>query len=806
MCYNKNICLDRKAGIFMSIYDTLNPEQLEAVQHNEGPLLILAGAGSGKTRVLTHRIAFLMDEVGVNPWNILALTFTNKAAGEMRERIDNLIGYGSENIWVSTFHSTCVRILRRHIDKLGYGTNFTIYDADDQKSLMKDILKYLEMDPKKFKERTVLSAISSAKDSYVSPEQYALEAHGDLLKSRYAKAYTEYQKRLFQNNALDFDDLLFKTVELFENNKEVLEYYQNRFKYIMVDEYQDTNNVQFRFLKLLANTTNPEGSLVHNLCVVGDDDQSIYRFRGANIRNILDFELLYPDTKVIRLEQNYRSTKTILAAANEVIANNSERKTKQLWTDNSDGEPLCYTQFDTAYEEAESIANDIAASFENGLADYRDFALLYRTNAQSRLLEEKLIQRNIPYKLVGGVNFYQRKEIKDILAYFRTIQNRSDDISVKRIINVPKRGIGLTTIDRLMDYSIKNDTSFYKACMNVEHIPGLGRSQSKISSFISMMEILKSKLSQDDYTILNLFDELMEATGYIDLLQEEDTDESKGRIENLEEFKNKIITFLENTPEDSSLGAFLEEVSLVADIDSLDADNNNVMLMTLHSAKGLEFPYVYLCGMEDGIFPSYMCITSDDPMEIEEERRLCYVGITRAMKRLFLTSARQRMQNGEIRFNKPSRFVHEIPRYLLKQNLPNSVYHSRNDSFLQKEPASVEEKPFRFTNASGNNTIPTTTTTTFNRTKNGNVFGNNPMIQKGFHFEKPYQTKKPANTTTFLDNPPEYKEGDKVKHQKFGEGTVLSLKKGAKDYEVTVAFDTAGQKKLLAGFAKLEKQ
>lgn len=786
----------------MSIYDTLNKEQLEAVQHNEGPLLILAGAGSGKTRVLTHRIAYLMDEIGVNPWNIMALTFTNKAAKEMRDRVDDLIGYGSENVWVTTFHSTCVRILRRHIDRLGYGTNFTIYDTDDQKSLMREILKYLEMDPKKFKERTVLNAISSAKDSYISPEQYALEASGDLLKTRYAKAYTEYQKRLHQNNALDFDDLLFKTVELFENDKEILAYYQRRFQYIMVDEYQDTNNVQFRFLNLLATTTNPEGEVVHNLCVVGDDDQSIYKFRGANIRNILDFESSYPDTKVIRLEQNYRSTKTILNAANEVIANNTERKEKQLWTENAKGEPLCFTQFDTAYEEAEAIAQDIASSFESGIANYQDFALLYRTNAQSRLLEEKLIQRNVPYKLVGGVNFYQRKEIKDILAYLRTIHNGRDDVSIRRIINVPKRGIGLATLDRLMEYSIKNDVSFYKACLDVEHIPGIGRGAAKVSSFISMIEILKSKLTKDDYSIMDLFEEIMEATGYIEELTAEQTAEAQNRIENIEEFKNKIAAFLDNATEDTSLGAFLEEVSLVADIDSLEENRNTVTLMTLHSAKGLEFPYVYLCGMEDGIFPSYLCITADDPMEVEEERRLCYVGITRARERLFLTCARQRMQNGEIRFNKPSRFIHEIPRYLLKQSMPDSIYSPRKTT-VSPEPA-PQEKPFRFINANGGSTFQTVATGSYNRTSKENPFGDNPMIQKGFHFEKPYQAKK-TTTSSHLENPPAYKEGDKVLHQKFGEGTVLELKKGTKDYEVTVSFENAGQKKLLAGFAKLEK-
>lgn len=777
----------------MNLYTSLNKEQLEAVQHNEGPLLILAGAGSGKTRVLTHRIAYLMDEIEVNPWNILALTFTNKAATEMRERVDSLIGYGSENIWVSTFHSTCVRILRRHIEHLGYTTNFTIYDADDQKVLMREIIKYLGLDPKKFKEKTLLNKISAAKNEYIGPEEYSLAAGGDFMYKKYAAVYTEYQNRLIQNNALDFDDLLFKTVELFQNNKEVLQYYQNRFKYIMVDEYQDTNTVQFKLLHLLASTENPEGQIVHNLCVVGDDDQSIYRFRGANIYNILNFEKEYPDTKVIRLEQNYRSTQTILDAANEVIANNTERKAKRLWTENAKGDALTFTQFDSAYEEAENIAAQIADACENSTKNYNEFAILYRTNAQSRILEEKLIQRNVPYKLVGGVNFYQRKEIKDLLAYLRTINNGKDDISVKRIINVPKRGIGLTTVDRLMDYAITNGVSFYNACLHAEQIPGIGRGAAKVSPFVSLIEILKGKIQKEDYSISDLFDELLEATGYVAELEAEDTPDAKARIENIEELRNKIVTFEEESENTPSLNEFLEEVSLVADIDRLDADANVVTLMTLHSAKGLEFPYVFLCGMEDGIFPSYMSIMSDDPMDIEEERRLCYVGITRAMKNLALTCARQRMQNGEMRFNKPSRFVHEIPRYLMTQVATNSVFN-HTASFPDREPVPKKtEKPFEFTSTSGSSL------------DKKNPFAGNPMIQKGFHFEKPYQAKKAPATSSMLDNPPAYSVGDTVSHTKFGTGTVLDLKKGKKDYEVTVSFENAGQKKLLAGFAKLKK-
>ncbi|MBQ1689602.1 MAG: UvrD-helicase domain-containing protein [Lachnospiraceae bacterium] len=790
----------------MSIYDGLNKEQAEAVQHNEGPLLILAGAGSGKTRVLTHRIAYLIDEIGINPWHILALTFTNKAAKEMRERVDQIVGYGAEQIWVSTFHSTCVRILRRYIDRLGYDNNFTIYDSDDQKSLMRDILKYLQLDPKKFKEKTVLGKISAAKNSYISPEAYALAAGNDYLHKTYAACYTEYQKRLFQNNALDFDDLLFQTVALLQNDKEVLTYYQKRFQYIMVDEYQDTNEVQFKLLHLLAPTTTPEGEIVHNLCVVGDDDQSIYRFRGANIYNILHFEEAYPGTKTIRLEQNYRSTQTILNAANEVIANNTERKEKKLWTENGEGEPLTFTQFDTAYEEAEAIANEIYQACESGFHNYKEYALLYRTNAQSRILEEKLVQRNIPYKLVGGVNFYQRKEIKDVLSYLRTINNGCDDISVKRIINVPKRGIGLTTIDRLFDFALNQEISFYEACKRAEQIPGIGRGASKVSPFVSMIEILKGKLSNPTYSLTDLFDEVLEATGYVEDLEAEDTDEARGRIENIDELRNKLVAFEDNAEEEPSLNAFLEEVSLVADLDSLDENTNVVTLMTLHSAKGLEFPNVYICGMEDGIFPGYMSITSDDPMDLEEERRLCYVGITRAMQHLFLTSARQRMQNGEIRFNKPSRFIHEIPRYLIKQKNTASVYQSagafsRQDSSFSAQPK--KDMPFQFTNAKGNQTTYHTAASNFDKSNKANPFANNPYIQKGFRFEKPHLSVSPKAAKTL--EAPDYVVGDRVAHSKFGVGQVKELNKNTKDYVVTVEFENGDTKKMMAGFAKLKK-
>lgn len=781
----------------MSIYDTLNPEQKRAVLHNRGPLLILAGAGSGKTRVLTHRIAYLIDEAGVNPWNILAITFTNKAAREMRERVDNIVGYGSENIWVSTFHSTCVRILRRHIDRLGYDTNFTIYDSDDQKTLIREVCKYLDVDTKKFKERALMAAISHAKDEMMSPEQFERENQVDYGKRTIAKVYKEYQSRLKKNNALDFDDLINKTVELLRTNEDVLHYYQNRFKYIMVDEYQDTNTAQFELISTLASTVNEEGEMEHNLCVVGDDDQSIYKFRGANIYNILNFEKQYPDTKIIKLEQNYRSTKNILAAANEVIAHNTERKSKALWTEQEEGDPIYWQIFDTDRDEAESIAVDIANAVKNDDKMYSDFAVLYRTNAQSRILEERLVNLGVPYKIVGGVNFYQRKEIKDLLCYLKTIDNGNDDISVKRIINVPKRGIGLTSVDKVQVHAIGKGISFYQALTEAEYIPTLGRAASKISPFVSMIEILKGKLHNPDYSLLDLFDEIIEATGYVDELREDGTIESQTRIENIQELRNKIASYLDSTDE-PSLSNFLEEVSLVADIDTVTDDTNVVILMTIHSAKGLEFPYVYMCGMEDGIFPSYMTITSDDPTEIEEERRLCYVGITRAKKKLSLSAAKMRMQNGEMKFNKPSRFINEIPRFLLKQTgaisaprfpredsaFGNSFGGSSNYGTIpSKMAASPYKKPAPL-NKSAN--------TMFDKPKTGSSLLNSiPNLQKGLGAAKSFQ--------------PNYKVGDTVKHIKFGTGMITKMQQSGNDYEVTVDFEGSGQRKLRASVARLKK-
>lgn len=733
----------------MSIYDTLNTEQKEAVFHTEGPVLILAGAGSGKTRVLTHRVAYLIEEKEINPWNIMAITFTNKAAGEMRERVDSLVGFGSESIWVSTFHSTCVRILRRYIDKLGFDNNFTIYDTDDQKTIMKEVCKYLDIDTKIYKEKALLGAISKAKDELIGPMQFRINAQGDYSKEKIAKVYEEYQKRLKNNNALDFDDLIVKTVELFQDNKEVLDYYQERFKYIMVDEYQDTNTAQFQLISILA-------SKYRNLCVVGDDDQSIYKFRGANISNILDFEKVYANAKVIKLEQNYRSTQNILDAANNVIQNNFGRKDKKLWTDNDEGEKIAYRQFQNAYEEAEYISEDIVNKVRNGAYEYNDCAILYRTNAQSRTFEEKFILANIPYKIVGGINFYARKEIKDLLAYLKTIDNARDDLSVRRIINVPKRGIGATTIARVQDFAIEQEMTFYDACRIAEEIPTIGRSSVKIKPFVNFIQVLRSKL--EFLSITEIMNEIIEETGYVRELEAENDEESRARIENIDELISKIVTYEESTDE-PSLSSFLEEVALVADIDSLDEDSNHVVLMTLHSAKGLEFPNVYLAGMEDGIFPSYMTITSDDPTEIEEERRLCYVGITRAREHLTLTCAKQRMIRGETQYNKVSRFIKEIPKFLVDLEVTEDKINEMPKSYLyQQAKNSFQTKVFE---------------------------------------PKMFQVKKAEGLS--------YGIGDTVKHIKFGTGVVTTIVEGGKDYEVTVAFETVGVKKMFASFAKLKK-
>ncbi|MDD6330882.1 MAG: DNA helicase PcrA [Clostridium sp.] len=727
----------------------LNPPQQEAVEHMEGPLLILAGAGSGKTRVITHRVAYLMEQ-GINPYNILAITFTNKAAGEVRERVDDMLGYGSESVWISTFHSLCVRILRRNIEQIGYASNFTIYDTDDQKRVIKEVTKYLQMDPKMYPERMLMAEISRAKENFISPHEYDLEAQGEYRKMQIARVYIEYQKRMHSNNALDFDDLLYKTVQLFQDYPEVLERYQERFRYIMVDEYQDTNQIQFLLVRQIARK-------YRNLCVVGDDDQSIYKFRGANIMNILNFEQEYPDAKVIKLEQNYRSTGNILNAANAVIHHNTGRKDKTLWTAREDGDLIEYKQYENEHQEAEQIAWKILEYKAKNRLNYSDFAVLYRTNAQSRVLEEKLIIKNIPYKIYGGQNFYARLEVKDLLAYLKTVANGADDIAVKRIINVPKRGIGVTTISKIEAYALSQEISFMDALYQVEDVPGIGKAAAKIQRFTDLISDLRDELSQG-LMLQELYDEILERTGYREELLAEHTEESMNRIENLEELKNKIVIYEENA-EHPDLNELLEEVALVAEVDSLNSSDDKVVLMTIHSAKGLEFPYVFLCGMEDGLFPGNMTINSGDPEEMEEERRLCYVGITRAKDRLFLSSAKQRMMHGSNNYNPISRFIKEIPQELLDMG---GYRKAVNQTFAPKPQPDVSP-----------------------------VFTRKPTFGKTF-------TVSRAET---LD----YGVGDRVRHVKFGEGTVQEIKNGGKDYEVSVDFDTYGTKRMFASFAKLQK-
>lgn len=766
----------------MSLLDALNEPQRQAVMATDGPLLILAGAGSGKTRVLTHRTAYLIEECGVNPYNIMAITFTNKAAGEMRERIDQMVGYGSESIWVCTFHSTCVRILRRYIDRLGFGTNFTIYDSDDQKTLMKDICKRLEIDTKMYKEKMFLSAISSAKDELIDPIEFETRAAGDYVKRKQAQVYREYQQALKQNNALDFDDLIMKTVELFKLDKEVLASYQDRFRYIMVDEYQDTNTAQFELIRLLA-------LKYQNLCVVGDDDQSIYKFRGANIYNILNFEHHFPDATVIKLEQNYRSTQNILDAANAVIANNQGRKEKRLWTDNGAGDKITFEQLDTAAEEADFVARDIARRVRKGEYQYKDCAILYRTNAQSRLFEERFITANIPYKIFGGVNFYARKEVKDLLAYLKTIDNGQDDLAVRRIINIPKRGIGAASINKVALYAQEQEISFYDALCVAEQVPGLGKAAAKIRPFVLFIQSMKAKAKL--LSVADLLQEVIETTGYVRELEAEGTDEAEARIENIDELISKAVDYAEGE-EAPTLNGFLENVALVADIDSFDENSDYVVLMTLHSAKGLEFPNVYLAGLEDGLFPSYMSITSDNSQaEIEEERRLAYVGITRAKKNLTITSARVRMVRGQTQYGKVSRFVREIPPELLSGKIyePKTKEEPIEQSTFQKA-----RKAFR--------TVPSYGGSGYGK-EVGEGYGSTFRSSKA---TKPVYTKV-ENQRDFgsAGGVLSYQVGDRVRHIKFGDGEVMAIVSGGRDYEVTVDFDKVGTKKMFASFAKLKK-
>ena len=785
----------------MNNYDTLNPMQREAVFTTEGPLLVLAGAGSGKTRALTHRVAYLIEEKGVKPWNILAITFTNKAAGEMRERVNQLVDFGADSVWVSTFHSLCVRILRRFIENLGYTTDFSIYDSDDTKTLMKQIFKDLEVNQKVLKERGVLGVISSAKNEMISPEEFLLsaKADGDSRLQRIGELYMEYQKRLKKNNALDFDDLLVKTVELFQAKQEVLEYYQDRFRYIMVDEYQDTNTVQFKLVSLLA-------AKYRNICVVGDDDQSIYRFRGANIKNILSFEETFPGAKVIKLEQNYRSTKMILDSANEVIKNNAGRKDKTLWTENEVGERPVFREFGSSFDEAEWVVRDIV---KKG-GPWKDYAILYRTNAQSRLFEEKCIAYNLPYRLVGGVNFYQRKEIKDILCYLKTIANSRDDLAVQRIINVPKRGIGAMSVARVNMFAMENDMSFYEALERVQAVPGIGKAALKIGVFTDQIGEFR-KMLREEKTIKDVIEAVLEKTGYREELKEEGEVEAESRLENIEELINKAVSYWESADE-PSLSEFLEEVALVADIDSMDESEDRIILMTLHSAKGLEFPYVYLVGMEDGLFPSMMSLM-EGPEALEEERRLCYVGITRAEKRLTLTAAKSRMVKGEMQYARTSRFINEIPDVCLErpdQDDSKSGWRKTADAY--KDLAEEAGLPWAKSADASGKAEGGHSGRFKDRPSGVSLFG-----QKSDAYKSPYASKTsgtPSSTPAFgkaftVEKPKnlDYSEGDRVHHMRFGDGTVKAITDGGKDFEVTVEFDreTVGTRKMFASFAKLKK-
>lgn len=725
----------------------LNPEQQEAVKTTDGPLLIMAGAGSGKTRVLTHRVAYLMVEKGINPYNILAITFTNKAAREMKDRIGKIMGGVAEEVWISTFHSMCVRILRRDIDRIGINRNFTILDPTDQQSVIKGILKDKNIDPKKFEPRAILGTISSAKNELVTPEEYS-KLVGGYYEQVVSDVYEEYQRRLRKNQALDFDDLIMMTIHLFQRVPESLEYYQRKFQYIHVDEYQDTNKAQYMLVKMLA-------SRFQNICVVGDSDQSIYRWRGADIANILSFEKDYPRAKVIMLEQNYRSTKRILHAANEVIKNNANRKPKKLWTENVEGQKISYYRADSEQSEAQFVAGKIKEMVDSGERKLSDIAILYRTNAQSRVMEEVLLKSNIDYHIVGGIKFYDRKEIKDILAYLRLVANPDDDISLQRVINVPKRGIGSTSFDKIARYAADNDISIYTALKEIDFI---GLSPKIAKAAYEFYELIKNYTQMQDYlSITELVDEILDKSGYREMLQAEKSLEAQSRLENIDEFLSVTKNFEEGS-EDKSLVAFLTDLALVADIDRLDEkeeDNNDaIVLMTLHSAKGLEFPVVFLIGLEEGVFPHSRSLMEE--AEMEEERRLAYVGITRAEQDLFITNAAMRTLFGRTNMNPVSRFINEIPEDLL--------------DVLHKE---VKQK--------------------------ANPFGSQPIKSVSRPVARPIPSSTGANEL-------EWKVGDKAEHKKWGIGTVVSVKGKDKSIELDIAFPSPiGIKRLLAEFAPIQK-
>ncbi len=787
----------------MSRYDTLNKEQKDACFHTEGPVLILAGAGSGKTKVITHRIAYLLEECGVNAWNILAITFTNKAAGEMRERVDKLIGFGAESIWISTFHSMCVRILRRHIDAIGYDPHFTIYDTDDQKTLVKQICRRMNIDTKELKERTILGAISQAKNELQTARRYQEAHNGNFLEQRIGEVYAEYEKEMASNNALDFDDLLMKTVELFEAREDILRSYQERFRYICVDEYQDTNKAQFAIVKALAAGT-------RNLCVVGDDDQSIYKFRGADIRNILDFEKVYPDAYVVRLEQNYRSTQNILDAANAVIANNRSRKAKRLWTDRGEGTRIHYREFARGIDEASFVADDIDRQIrQNPRLSYKDFAVLYRTNAQSRQIEDKLVMESIPYNIVGGHNFYDRMEVRDILSYLRVISNARDDISLQRIINVPKRGIGKTTVDKILTLAQNREIGALSVVENIGEYAELARAKGKLQVFAAQLSEFRSYAT--DHSVEDLIRKIVDDTEYEDYLEDYDEETAEDRIDNVGELISKAADYERNAMESGdgdgpSLSGFLEEVSLVAEIDQVGESDDRVLLMTLHSAKGLEFSRVYLVGMEEDIFPSFQSKQLGDMGDagaMEEERRLAYVGITRAKDDLTITSARERLIRGEFQYHAVSRFVMEIPEDLMDESA---------DRFGKSSAWGREAASGSGSGAGAGVTVRSaagTSAATYGfRSADGRPRAVYKKPQTASD-KRPFLASKAGLDGLTKGMPtgqkPDYVVGDRVEHLKYGQGVVKSIEQGPRDYKVMVAFDGGETRTMYAAFAKLVK-
>ena len=765
----------------------LNDKQYEAVINTEGPCLVIAGAGSGKTKVLTHKIAYLMGEKNVLPWNILAITFTNKAAKEMKERIELLVGEVAKDMWVGTFHSICVRILRKFIDRIGFDSSFIIFDTSDQKTMVKQILKDLQLDEKLFSDRSVMSEISNAKNEMLEPESYAAKAHGDFRKEKIAEVYERYQKRLKENNAIDFDDIINYTIKILMENPDVLEYYSNKFQYILVDEYQDTNKSQFTLITLLA-------SKHGNITAVGDNDQGIYSFRGADISNILNFEKDFPGTKIIKLEQNYRCTGNILKVANAVIKNNEVKYDKKLWTENEIGNLPKVFSADNEYDEGRYIAEQVEHLIREEKYKYSDFAVLYRMNTQSRAIEEILRREAIPYKIVGGLKFYERKEIKDIISYLRLVQNPADNLSLNRIINEPKRGIGKTSLDKIAQIAEENNISMYEVIKHAE-IYGLNRVYLNSREFIDCIESIITK--KDELTISELVKKILKDTGYTRALENENTIEAENRIANLEEFLNVAIEFEEESA-DNGLSDFLEGITLSSDLDNMEETDESVTLMTLHSAKGLEFPIVFLVGMEEGIFPGYKSI--GEQKELEEERRLCYVGVTRAKENLFLTNSKQRTTFGSTSHNPPSRFLQEIPKELL------DGYEDVITSVPKKENI-FGDSGYTWSYGSKNNgniktyktTEPQYATAASGVQKNGGVTGFAFRTAESF-LNNLNAKSQPQNNIDFSS----YQSGTRVYHKKFGEGTINYVEPEGEDLKVDINFDKVGHKRLMAKFANLE--